>query len=75
VSGLLEEENPSWIPRMRALCLGDGDEDNEEEQASEEMQKHLEAWKNRLQNIKKALDDVELNLQKIEKLKEEEKAL
>ena len=34
----------------------------------------MNVWKNRLNNIMKALNDIETKLQKIEKLKDEEKA-
>ena len=44
VFSLLEEENPCWIPRMKALCLNNKNDEDEEDNEAEQMQKEINNW-------------------------------
>mmetsp|Transcript_11845 Transcript_11845/g.18237 ORF Transcript_11845/g.18237 Transcript_11845/m.18237 type:complete len:236 (-) Transcript_11845:34-741(-) len=69
----LDEEDISWVPRSKALCLQKMMESEEEGGANEELHATLKEWQMRIHKCVLILQDVQTNIKKKEKQRDEEK--
>ena len=69
----LSEDDISWVPRQKALCLENIQDDEEEDQAVDEVNKIMKGWLQRIRVCSNVLKDIHNKIQKKEKQAEDEK--
>lgn len=55
----LAEDDISWVPRNKALCLENIQDDEEEDQAADEVNKIMQGWLHRIRNCSGVLKEIQ----------------